>query len=464
IDDYTVKFSFAAPNGLFLQRLATPDGLAILQFPQHYAQQFHPDYNPDGIDALMEEAGVETWVDLWDLKVFDAGNWTTPQPQLWAWVLEEDSGYTADAVQVTAVRNPYYFKVDPEGNQYPYIDYVQWDVGADTETLVLKALNGEIDFQDRHIGALANKAVFFDNQEAGDYTFAETIPASMNTAAIAFNLTHEDPTLREIFQNQDFRVAMSVAINRQEIIDLIYVGQGEPYQLAPRPTSPFYNEQLAKQYTDYDPDLANQLLDDAGYTLGEDGFRVGPDGERISFSVDVIPTLFPETVDVVELVVGYWQAVGIDAQMNVIERTLFYERKESNAHDVGVWGGDGGLDVVLEPRWYFPYSNESIFGELWQYWYNGDPRGEEPIEPIQNQIDLYNQLKATADPAGQTALMEEVLQIAADNFWALGINLPAPGYTIRRNNFMNTPESYPNAWLYPHPGPTNTFQYYIVGS
>lgn len=464
IDDYTVKFTFAAPNGLFLQRLATPDGLAILQFPQHYAQQFHPDYNPDGIDALMEEAGVETWVDLWDLKVFDAGNWTTPQPQLWAWVLEEDSGYTADAVQVTAVRNPYYFKVDPEGNQYPYIDYVQWDVGADTETLVLKALNGEIDFQDRHIGALANKAVFFDNQEAGDYTFAETIPASMNTAAIAFNLTHEDPTLREIFQNQDFRVAMSVAINRQEIIDLIYVGQGEPYQLAPRPTSPFYNEQLAKQYTDYDPDLANQLLDDAGYTLGEDGFRVGPDGERISFSVDVIPTLFPETVDVVELVVGYWQAVGIDAQMNVIERTLFYERKESNAHDVGVWGGDGGLDVVLEPRWYFPYSNESIFGELWQYWYNGDPRGEEPIEPIQNQIDLYNQLKATADPAGQTALMEEVLQIAADNFWALGINLPAPGYTIRRNNFMNTPESYPNAWLYPHPGPTNTFQYYIVGS
>lgn len=463
IDDYTVKFSFAAPNGLFLQRLATPDGLAVLQYPQHYAEQFHPDYNPDGIDALMEEAGVENWVDLWELKVSGDGNWTTPQPQLWAWTLQ--NGYTADAVQITAVRNPYYFKVDPEGNQYPYIDYVQWNVGTDVETLVLNALNGEIDFQDRHIAALSNKAVFFDNQEAGDYTFVETIPSSMNYVAIALNLTHEDPVKREIFQTKDFRVALSVAIDRQSIIDLIYVGQGEPYQLAPRPSSPFYNEQLAKQYTEYDPELANQLLDDAGFAERDaDGYRLGPDGNRISFSVDVIPTLYPEQVDVIELVVGYWQDVGIDAQMNVIERSLLYERKDANSQDANVWGGDGGLDVVLEPRWYFPYSNESNFAPLWRYWYEGNPLGEQPVEAAQRQMDLYDELKATADPEAQNAIMEEILQIAADEFWAMGITLPAPGYTIKKNNFHNTPTSYPNAWLYPHPAPTNTFQYYIDGS
>jgi peptide/nickel transport system substrate-binding protein len=463
IDDHTVKFSFAAPNGLFMQRLATPDALQILQFPKHYAEQFHPDYNPDGIDALLEEAGMDNWVDLWDLKVNGSGNWSTPQPQLWAWTLE--NGYTADAVQVTAVRNPYYFKVDPEGRQYPYIDYTQWSVGVDVETLVLAALNGDIDFQDRHIAALSNKAVYFDNQEAGDYTFAETIPSSMNTAAIAFNLTHEDPVKREIFQNHDFRVALSIAIDRQSIIDLIYVGQGEVYQLAPRPTSPFYSEQLAKQHTEYDEALANQMLDEAGFAeRDDDGYRLGPDGNRISFAVDVIPTLAPEQPDVVELVVGYWQAVGIDAQMNVVERTLFYERKDSNVHDVSVWGGDGGLDVVLEPRWYFPYSQESLFAEAWQYWYNGDPRGEEPNDIAKSQMALYDELKSTADPDAQAALMDEILQIAADEFWAMGINLPAPGYTIRRNNFQNTLASYPNAWLFPHPGPTNPFQYYIDGS
>lgn len=73
----------------------------------------------------------------------------------------------------------------------------------------------------------------------------------MNTATIAFNLTYEDPVNREIFQNRDFRLALSVAIDRQAIIDFVYVGQGEVYQLAPRPTSRFYNEQLAMQYTDY---------------------------------------------------------------------------------------------------------------------------------------------------------------------------------------------------------------------
>lgn len=465
IDDYTVKFSFAAPNGLFLQRLATPDGLQVVQFPQHYAEQFHPDYNPDGIDALLEEAGLENWVDLWDLKVNGNGNWATPQPQLWAWVLQEDSGYTADAVQVTAVRNPYYFKVDPEGNQYPYIDFVQWDVGVDVETLVLKALNGEIDFQDRHIAALSNKAVYFDNQEAGDYTFVETIPSSMNTVAIALNLTHPDPVKREVYQNHDFRAALSVAIDRQEIIDLVYVGQGQPYQLAPRPSSPFYNEQLATQYLEYDVDLANQMLDDAGFAERDaDGFRLGPDGNRITIAVDLIATFLPEHPDVIELVVGYWQEVGIDAQMNVIERTLFYERKEANEHDAGVWQGDGGLEVVLEPRWYFPYSQESIFGELWQQWYNGDPRGEEPVEAAKMQMELYDQLKATADPDEQSALMNEILQIAADEFWAMGINLPAPGYVIKKNNFFNVFETYPNAWLFPHPGPINPFQFYIDGS
>ncbi len=464
IDDYTVKFTFASPNGLFLQRLATPDGRPPVNFPAHWAQQFHPDYNPDGIQALMEEAGVETWVDLWNLKVNGDGEWTTPAPKLWAWTLQ--NGYTADAVQVRAVRNPYYFKVDPEGNQYPYIDTVQWDVGADVETLVLRALNGDIDFQDRHIATLANKAVFFDSMEAGDYDFTETIPASMNTVAIALNLTHPDPVKREIFQNKDFRVALSHAINRQEIIDLIYVGQGEPYQLAPRPTSPFYNEQLARQYTEYDPDLANQMLDEAGFAERDgEGFRLGPDGNRISFAIDVIATLTPEWPDVVEQVVGYWREVGIDAQVNVIERTLLYERKEANQQDASIWGGDGGLDVILEPRWYFPYSNETHFAEAWQYWFNNpeDPRAEEPVEAAQRQMDLYNELKATADPDRQNELMNEILQIAADEFWAMGISLPAPGYAIKKNNFFNVPASMPNAWLYPHPAPSGTFQYFIEG-
>lgn len=462
VDDYTVKFIFAAPNGLFLQRLATPDGNQTNRFPQHYAAQFHKEFNPEGYEALMAEAGLENWVDLWTQKISDEW-YFGPKPTLNAWVLENGQGGGAE--QVTAVRNPYYWKVDPEGHQYPYLDYVQLDAGNDTETLVLRALNGEIDMMDRHIASLANKAVFFDNMEAGGYHFYEIVPSSMNTMIIALNLTHLDPVKREIFQNKDFRIGLSHAINRQELIDLIWVGQGEPWQLAPRPTSPFYNEQLAKQYTEYNVDLANQHLDAAGYTERDgDGYRLGPDGNRISFTVD-IQTVGTEAIDAMELITGYWQAVGIDGQANVIDRSILYQRKEANQHDAVVWGGDGGLDVILEPRWYFPFSNESNFAEAWQYWYNNpnDPRAEEPTEGPKRQMELYNQLKATADPDGQAALMNEILAIAAEEFYAIGINLPAPGYGIQKNNFFNVPPSMPGAWLYPNPSPTNPFTYFIEG-
>jgi peptide/nickel transport system substrate-binding protein len=463
VDDYTVKFTFSGPNGLFIQRMAAIDGREVTRYPEHYLAQFHKEYNAEGIDALVAEAGVADWVALWNLKSTDIEGFRSMKPVIGAWVVQSD--YTADTVQLVATRNPYYWKVDPEGNQYPYIDTVQYDVGADVETLTLKALNGEIDFQDRHIATNTNKAVFFDNQEAGGYHFYETVPSSMNSVIISLNLTHLDPVKREVFQNKDVRIAMSHAIDRQTIIDLIFVGQGEPWQLAPRPTSPFYNEQLAKQYTEFNVDLANQMLDDAGFAERNDaGIRLGPDGNPISFTIDVA-AVNTDQVNVTEQVATYWQAVGIDAQPNVIDRDLLYQRKEANQQDASVWGGDGGLDVVLEPRWYFPFSNESHFGEAWQYWFANpeDPRAEEPPAATMQQMDLYRQIMASADPAQQDELMKQILQIAADEFYAFGINLPANGYGIQKNNFYNVPASMANAWLYPNPAPTNPFQYFIEG-
>ena len=112
--------------------------------------------------------------------------------------------------------------------------------------------------------------------------------------------------------------------------------------------------------------------------------------------------------------------------------------------------------MILEPRWYFPYSTESQFGELWQYWYNKDPRGEEPPAAPKKQMELYDQLKATGDPKKQDELMKQILQIAQEQFYSIGICLPTNGYGIVKNNFKNVPEVMPGAWLYPEPGPGNS--------
>jgi peptide/nickel transport system substrate-binding protein len=473
VDDLTFKVKFAAPNGLFIQNLATPSGDDFTRWPKHYAVQFHPKYNTENLDALIAEANATDWVNLMDLKAggvpgtpYDARWQNSELPTLKPWRLT--TAYGEGTTNVVAERNPYYFKVDSAGRQLPYIDKIVYEIGEDVQVLVLKALNGEIDMQDRHIATLDNKAVFVDNAETGGYGFFETVPASMNTQVIALNLTHKNPVMREIFQNKDFRIGLSYAINRQEIIDTIYVGQGEPWQLAPRPTSPYYNEQLAKQYTEYDVAKANEHLDKAGYTERDaEGYRLGPDGKRISFLVDV-QAISQNWIDALELIKGYWAEVGIQMEPNVMDRSLMYTRKDSNEHDAATWGGDGGLDVVLEPRWYFPFSGESLYAEAWKEWYN-NPGGvgslvppEEPPAGPKRQMELYDQIKGSGDAAQQEALMKEILQIAADEFYALGISLPAPGYGIVKNNFKNVPASFPNAWLYPHPAPTNPEQYYIV--
>ncbi len=470
VDDYTVTFTFSAPNGLFIQRLATPDGATITRWPKHYLQQFHPKYNTTNLDELIAEAEATDWINLMQLKgggvpgtPYDARYQNGDLPSLNPWILTVPYGA---GTQVVAERNPYYWKVDTEGRQLPYIDRLVYDVGEDVEVLVLKALNGEIDMQDRHIATLSNKAVFVDNMEQGDYHFFDTIPSSMNEVAIAFNLTHKDPVKREIFQNKDFRIALSHAINRQEIIDVVYVGQGEPYQLAPRPTSPFYNERLAKQYTEYDPDLANEILDGIFPEKNADGIRLGPDGNPISFPVDIDSTQQPR-IDTMELVERYWAAVGIDIQLNTIDRSLLYTRKDSNEHDVALWGGDGGLDVILEPRWYFPFSGESLYAEAWQSWFN-NPTGEGALTPPEEppagpkeQMALYEQIKSTGDAQQQTELMKQILEIAADEFYAIGITLPAPGYGVVKNGFHNVLSPMPGAWLYPNPAPANPEQFWI---
>jgi peptide/nickel transport system substrate-binding protein len=468
IDDYTVKFSFAGSHGLLLQYLCVPNGTAPVSYPKHYLSQFHPDFvAEDDLASMVEEAGVESWTTLFVQKgggIIDSGSrWSNPElPTLHAWMTE--TPLSADAELVRLVRNPYYFKVDPEGNQLPYIDSIEYGLAADVETLVLSTTNGEIDMQSRHIGIAENLAVLTDGMETGGYHFFETPSGFMNTMIISLNLTHPDPVKREIFQNQDFRIGLSYAIDREQIINLVLYGEGVPYQSSPRPDSDLYNEQLATQYTEYDADLANEYLDKAGYTeRDQDGYRLGPDGERISFTVDVITTYRYDWSLMLDLVIEYWQEVGIDAQANIVERDVLYQRKAANEHDAAIWVGDGGLGAILEPRYYFPYSDESNYAEAWQYWYNNPAHelAEEPSEAAQHQMELYDQIKATADLDEQNELMAEIIQIAADEFYVIGISLPPSGYGIVRDNFHNVPETMPDSWIYPNPAPTNPEQYFI---
>jgi len=322
---------------------------------------------------------------------------------------------------------------------------------------VLKALNGEIDMMDRHIATPDNKAVFIDNQEKGGYTFFDVKYAFECPTVLALNLAHKDPAVREVFQKVDFRIALSHAINRQEIIDIIGLGIGEPWQWAPLRQSPLFNETLAKQYTEYAPAKANLLLDGIVPKKDAEGMRLRPDGQQLGFVMENSNI----NSDMLDMVVKYWKDVGVRCLNKLEDRSLLYERKRANECDIAIWGGDGGMDVILEPRWYFPYSEESNYAMAWVHWYtSGGKEGEEPIEPAKKQMELYDKLLTTPDIEDQYELMREILKIAQEQFWGIGLYVPGPGYAIVKNKFRNVPQKYWGSWLYPNPGPLNPYHFF----
>src|SRR5690606_37239137 len=117
IDKYTVMITFAEPNGLFISDLATRRGNILTERARHYLEQFHKQYNSD-VDQMAADEGLDTLMDLFAAKAGEWGFGYNPDvPTLYAWVLKERT-----ESRTVVERNPYFWKVDPEGSQLPYID------------------------------------------------------------------------------------------------------------------------------------------------------------------------------------------------------------------------------------------------------------------------------------------------------------------------------------------------------
>ena len=465
IDEQTFKVIFPGPNGFFVQQLAWAQQDQMTRTPKHYLEQFHIRYNPEA-DALAKAEGLESWIALFQREIgmlddnafYQNGN----RPTLNAWVFERPPGSSTE--QAIAIRNPYYFKVDTEGTQLPYFDRIVYQMVADPEVLLLKTLQGEIDIMDQYIATPANKPVLFDSQESGNYHFYTLTETAANVMAFQLNLNHLDPVKNELFNTIEFRQALSLGVDRQALIDAVFVGQGSPAQPSMRESDPLYNEQLAKQFTEYDPARANEMLDAIIPEKDGEGYRLDAEGRRVSifFEIDQTRTTF---LDMFELAIPMFQAVGIDAQMRTMDRSLWEERVrrgrdyDATAHQ---FGANSGIAAMLDARFYVPINNNCFYAPGWSLYYTQpeNPAAVEPPPAVKAQQDLYRSLVATADPARQSELMAQVLQKAADLFFTFGVSLPADGYGIVKNDVVNLPATMPNSFGWPTPGPARPEQFF----
>ena len=450
IDDYTIRLKFSAPYPVAILRLAHYDGVEGSFFlPKHYLKQFHIKYNPQA-NELAKKGGFNYWYELFNTKALinsGSGRAVDPgTPTLQAFMIISKSQDT-----VIAERNPYYWKIDPAGNQLPYIDRIFVSVVSNAEMVNLKTTTGDVDFAGFNT-RLDMYPVYKENAVKNNYRVLLWQDVFGGEVIFMPNQTHPDPVLRKIFQDKRFRIALSLGINRDEINQLFYMGMAQPRQTTVIPQSRYYKEEFAKAYIEYDPVRANKLLDEMGLKRGPDGYRVRPDGKRLEILIEYTPV---DTIrgPVSEFVQQQWDKLGIKVAVKEITTELQQVRAPGNQMDMTVWNADKCTDILfpITPMWFVPYNTgwENGWCPLWAQWYASKGKsGEEPPKEAKRLLDLWEKMLSTTIESQRTKLGQEILKSNAENLWTIGTVGLAPVPIIARNNLRNIPEKGIWGWDY----------------
>ena len=459
IDDFTVRYVFPVPHGLFLEHMAI---LGRYYSPKHYLEQYHPETGNEAlIEATMRSRRVTTRRALYTLLK----GWNNPEhPRLWPWIYRT---FTANPPFVF-VRNPYYFAVDQAGNQLPYIDRVFYDIKK-LELIAIAAAGGSISMQTRHIRYEDYTHLMSQREEYG-YDVYHWFSAVRSAWVLFPNLNRQvkpnDPESQqmwELLNDRRFRQALSLAINRQLIIDAVFNGEGEPAQMSPGRESFFHHPGLHEAFVDYDPARANAMLDEIGL-VGRDseGYRTFPDGTRMVWHIDM--TDFngrgPD-----QFIIDDWAEVGVRAVLRERSRTLWMAEKSAFTQDFSVYLGQGEFHPLIEPRNFAPGFNSLVhFAFGYGRWFgNGGDWGSPDAErfggiepPIDHPLRRSRQafLSALQAPTleDQRAIFGEALDIAAENLWSISIATPPPQLAVVKRGFRNVPEKVLYGGRYRTPG------------
>ncbi len=345
VDDYTVRFTYDRPATLFLTEVANQDGADggyAMFLPAHYLKKFHPAYTAkEEVDRLAQSVSFKTWTELFLSRATLSQN--PERPTMAAWM---PMSRVSDPV-FTLRRNPYYIGVDTAGNQLPYIDEVRFTYFADQQALNLAAIAGNFDMQARHI-QMTNYPVLKEQEKNGKYRVLTWPTFGGADAVVNFNMTYKaDPEIGKLINTKDFRVALSIAINRDEIKELVFLGLGEARQGVPAPWHPYFpGKEWATKHTEFNRDEANKMLDALGLTKRDaQGIRLMANGKPATIELSVVPA-FGAWPDVAQLIArglggGRHQDGGADPRA----RAALQDERGERADGLDLERGHHGVSV-----------------------------------------------------------------------------------------------------------------------
>ena len=444
LDELTVRYTWSAPNPEFLPALAGARPLYIYA-PAHYLQQFHADYvDPDALAALVEENAARNWAALHINKsnLYSANNPNLPVLQPW------HNTTAPPSERFVFERNPFYHRVDSTGLQLPYLDRVIVTI-SDSGLIAAKVGSGEADLQSRHL-RFDTYTFLKEGEERHNYTVHLWPTALGSELAIYPNLNASDPVLRELNRDVRFRRALSLAIDREEINQVIYYGLATVAQNTALPQSPLYDEARSLEFTEYDLEAANALLDEMGLTERDSrGTRLRPDGEPLEIVVETAGERTEET-DILQLIADSWRQAGVVLHTTTSQRDVFRTRVFSGETAMSTWWGfDNALftpDTV--PTELAPVAQTWLQYPKWgQYLQTGGEAGEPVDMPLgEGLMALYEEWLGTTDRDRRAEILSEMLDIHVDQLTSIGIVNGVLQPVVVRNTLRNVPELGIYSW------------------
>jgi peptide/nickel transport system substrate-binding protein len=222
----------------------------------------------------------------------------------------------------------------------PHMDEVIFKTYDTPEALALALQTGEVDFADSLTPNLFDKLKSTPN-------VATNIAAPATFDNLAFNF---EGTANPALKNEQVRLAISYAIDRQTLVDRVWLGYASVGNSVVMPTyKRWYQAPAAGTVQNFDPAKAKQLLDAAGYTDSNgDGIREMPDGSPFTLQILAISD-FDQSVAESNLIAGWLKNIGIDASVKTVNTAKAYDLWGSQNFDAYVWGwtGDPDPDFIL---------------------------------------------------------------------------------------------------------------------
>lgn len=418
IDRYRVRYSWDKANPDFLLALAGPSPLYIYR-PAHYMKQFHASYTDE--KTLAERVAKantkkKSWVALHQRKdhQYKFDNQDLPTLQPWVPVTPLPSE------RFHFVRNPYYHRIDTQGYQLPYIDEVIIDI-ASSKLVPAKTGSGESDLQGRYL-SLSDYTFLYEGAGRNDVDVLLWRTSRGSRMSLYPNLNASDPVWQPLLRDARLRQALSLAVNRHEINQVIFFGlalEGADNLL---PESPLFRPQYRTRWSNYDPEVANRMLDDLGLEERDGrGIRLLPDGRPMEIIIQSAGGSTEES-DILELIHDHWMAVGVKIHTKPTETEVFRNRIFSGEALMSVWTGlpNAIPSADMSPAQLAPTSQQQLQWSKWGKHYETGQEQAPDMPAAQQLLRLNQQWRDATSTEQRESIWLQMLDIYSDNVFTIG--------------------------------------------